>query len=226
MRPSPTYKAKLYPNQIHTGNDGNQWQSVANKNGVFAWRKQSLSPVKKEQKINREIIATDQEKGLTVNVLKKPIKNIRVKRTYKRRVFLDGFSVKESTQISQELQLQNIEIVKLSYWSDGVDYIILPNDTILAPKRASFRKLRKGGKILHLDEFKKIMLDFPIRVKLWHTINTEKNQKIIQEESDFPIEFWPTGVDYFIIPDEEAYETDEKELGVVIHISKFLRFAA
>ena len=39
MRPSPTYRAKEYPNEVHDGNDGKKWMSVINKNGIFSWRR-------------------------------------------------------------------------------------------------------------------------------------------------------------------------------------------
>lgn len=38
-RPSPAMSAKLHPNARKKGNDGNMYESVVNKNGVYRWRK-------------------------------------------------------------------------------------------------------------------------------------------------------------------------------------------
>ena len=43
-RKSPPYKANLCCGEVKTGNDGNKWVSIMNKNGVCVWK-----PVNKRQ---------------------------------------------------------------------------------------------------------------------------------------------------------------------------------
>ena len=38
LRPSPSVKAREYPNQIKLGNDGRRYKSTMNKNGVYTWK--------------------------------------------------------------------------------------------------------------------------------------------------------------------------------------------
>lgn len=54
-RPSPPHPANDRPNETMTGNDGNQYISTPNKNGVYRWVKvkttTTVKPVKKEVKV-------------------------------------------------------------------------------------------------------------------------------------------------------------------------------
>ena len=62
-RKSPPYKANLCCGETFTGNDGNEWESVANVKGICTWKKTgstskpSKSPVKKSKVVQARIVA-------------------------------------------------------------------------------------------------------------------------------------------------------------------------
>lgn len=62
-RKSPPFKANLCCGEILTGNDGNEWESVANVKGVCTWKKTSSktkpskSPVKKSKVVQARVVA-------------------------------------------------------------------------------------------------------------------------------------------------------------------------
>jgi hypothetical protein len=111
-RPSPPYPANVCCGRVMSGNDGQLYKSVPDKNGVCHW-KLTKTDVKKEKKSPKRSLKKSFKKSVKTSRRRKKISDILFKRAEDGKVFRR--SCKKSTENTREALIKELRC-HVRYW--------------------------------------------------------------------------------------------------------------